>query len=142
MAFMFKESLQLDGAAGTPANRIDLNSATVQGGHAPVVNMSVRMVGIGLDAAPSGAGAVAFKHRPTLGSATGEVTIATVNLLTSHSAGTVVIADGLNREINPGGEIVAEVTSTTGAGNTGVAMVWVDYDYENPDNIAEMVRTT
>lgn len=141
MSYTEKIPINLDGAAGTPAKNIDLNSATVQANWCPITPCTVTMCALAILNDVAATGVVLFKRRPTAGSATGEVTIATLNLTTAHTQGKVVYSNGLDVDLSPGDEVVVEVTDVTGAGDLAKAMMWVQYDYENPTNEADMVAT-
>ena len=134
--------INIDGGAGTPAKHIDLNALGVQGNWCPITPVRISMVGIVVMNDIAAAGAVEFRRRPTAGSATGEVTVATVNLLATHTQGQVVYVNGLNHMVMPGSELTVEVTDVTGAGDLGRAVVWLDYSWEYPQNIQAMVAST
>lgn len=131
----------LNGAAGTPAKQLDLNSVAVQGSmpiHKPIEIFECCLT-IMNDIAASGT--VIFKYRPTAGSASGEVSVATIELTTAHTAGKIVGKSGLSYTCAPGGEIVVDVTNATGAGDLAEASIYGREFYEQPANITDYVET-
>lgn len=139
---MMPVQIDMPGAAGTPAKNIDLNSATVQANFCSLQPMVIRMFGLTILNDVAAAGIVLLKRRPTAGSTTGEVTISTLNLATTHTQGEVVYEDGLNTQIQAGEELVVEVTDVTGAGDLAKATVWGEVAYEAPGNNTRLVLTT
>lgn len=83
---------------------------------------------------------IAVKMRPTIGSATGEVTVDTITVPTSRAIGDVLFVDALDQKVVPGGEIVFDVTtaSTAGSGHfVAFFEPWVD----NPENNTDMFES-
>lgn len=132
-------------AAVTGTTNLDLTStgdkARWAPGQQPVI---IRGVAVALNAAPGDAGVVKIDVRPTYGSDTsrGDGDGGVVNLLTSHTAGKVVYKLGLNKAVNPGMEVVAEVTDASASVNSAQITLLVEPAYEQPANITAMVATT
>lgn len=83
---------------------------------------------------------VKFDKRPTSGSdsSRGDGDVATVNLDTSDDQGNAVFVDGLDVEIKPGEEVVAEVTSAASASDTAHIVLYVEPRWEQPANNTSM----
>ncbi len=64
-----------------------------------------------------GAAVVEFKRRPTFGSASGEVLVASLTVPTLTAAGKTVYKDFKSVNLLPGEELIAEVTSAATSGN-------------------------
>lgn len=110
-------------------------------GFTPVI---VRAVGLIVTNAIGATGVLKFDKRPTAGSDSGrgDGDIAVLNLATTHAIGTVVYKDGLNIRLNPGEELVAEITDGAAASDTGHIFIVVEPTWEVPQNNADMVETT
>lgn len=123
----------------------DLNALADLGGWAPAFHpYYIRAVMVIVANDIGGAGVVKFDKRPTFGSDTsrGNGDVATVNLATTHTGGTVVYVDGLNIKVSPGEEVVAEVTDVTAASDTADIVMLVEPAMEMPANITAMVEST
>ena len=131
----------MQGVAGTPAKQIDLNALTVQAHFCPMVPIVINSCTLTIMNDVGGTGVCLFKYRPTAGSTTGEVTIATLNLTTAHTQGKIVGKSGLNHAGSPGGEYIVEVTDVTAANDLGAAMMWGYESYEQPGNLSRYVET-
>lgn len=85
-----------------------------------------------------GAVTILIKHRPTAGSVTAQVTIGTFNATAVNQAqGKVLYIMDLNRRINPGEEVVLEVTATNATG-TFDADALIEESWEMPGNNTRM----
>lgn len=104
----------------------------------------VRAVSIQLNAAPGDAGVVKFDKRITFGSDTGrgDGDVAIVNLATAHPAGESIYKGGLNVEIQPGQEVVMEVTDASASVNGAKAILLVEPRPEQPANVAGMTASS
>ena len=121
---------------------VDLNSLGAHSGtFVPPTPMRISQVGITITGDASSAGEVQFRYRPTAGSTTGEVTFATVPIPANAVQGQLHYIDlnTLRQRVQPGGEVVVQVSATAGAGATGKANFCADGYYENPLNVAAMV---
>ncbi len=130
-----------NGASGTPAQQIDLNSVAVQGTLPVTMPMTVTHFMLTIMNDVADAGIVILKYRPTAGSTTGEVSVGTINLTTAHTQGKIVGKSGLKYDCDPGGELVVEVTNATGAGDLALASIWGFERYEQPTNLTDYVET-
>lgn len=104
----------------------------------------VRAVVVALNAVPGDAGVVKFDKRVTFASDTGrgDGDVAVVNLLTTHLAGDVIYKDQLNVRIDPGQEVVVEVTDASAAVTGARVSLWVEPIFEHPDNDTNLKATT
>jgi hypothetical protein len=103
--------------------------------------MAVAIYALVITAPTVTAPSVTFKFRPTIGSATGEVTIGTLTFaLATALINTVVFKTVDNVKLTPGGEVVVQVTAvaTAGAAQFGI-LVAPNWDY--PANNLKMVRS-
>lgn len=128
------------------AKAADLNSvADITGASFAPGYMSyiVRAVALVINNDIAAAGVVKFDKRPTAGSDTGrgDGDVAVINLATTHTGGKVVYKDGLNVRIDPGQEVVAEVTDATGASDTARVILYLEPTWERPANNTAMVAT-
>lgn len=101
-------------------------------------------VGITVDSTDAGGGVVKFDRRPTAGSDTsrGDGDAGVVTIPASNQQGKVLIDTAFRGlAINPGDQIVAEVTSDPGAGPTMYAQVWLQYDPEEVGNLSDVTET-
>jgi hypothetical protein len=100
----------------------------------------IRAVAVELNAAPGDAGIVRFDKRVTFASDTGRINggVATVNLATTHAAGSVVYKDGLNATIEPGEEVVVTVTDASAGVSGAKVTLYVEPQWENPANFSKM----
>lgn len=131
--------------ASTGVTNLDLTSTGDKARWAPgLCPMVVRQVSVLVNAAPGDAGVVKFDKRPTYGSDTsrGDGDVAVVNLATSHAAGKCVYKKNLNVTINPGQEVVAEVTDASASVNGAQITLLVEPAYEEPGNVSAMVAST
>lgn len=103
----------------------------------------IRGIGIAINAAPGDAGVVKFDKRPTFGSDTnrGDGDVEIINLATTHAAGAIIYTR-CNVQVNPGQEVVMEVTDASANVNAAKCSLLVEYDEEQPANISAMVETT
>lgn len=91
----------------------------------------------------TGSGVLKLKRRPTPGSASGEVVIATLNYTAAQAVpGKVIFVDGLNVQINPGEEMAVEVTTGLTTTGSGDCIVSYEPSWETPAAIASMTRST
>jgi hypothetical protein len=128
------------------ARGADLNSvADVTGAHwSPgYVPHRVRAVALAIDNAIGGAGVLKFDKRPTHGSDTdrGDGDVAVLTIPNSTAGGIVLYKDGLNVLINPGEQVVAEVTDATAASDTGTVIIYVEPVWERPGNNTSMLAS-
>lgn len=82
---------------------------------------------------------IALKKRPTPGSATGESTIATLTIPTTSAIGQVYYKRGLNVELQPGDELVIDVTTASVTTGTVTASAEMDQTPELPANLGAEV---
>lgn len=122
------------------ADKASVASAAVIGDEhvVGVIPHIVRAVSVVITTSPSDAGTITFKHRPTVGSSSGEVTIAAIDYAGTAAAGDVLYVDGLNVEVTPGESIIAEVTDATPTSGNASAVVYTEPRWERPENIAAM----
>lgn len=84
---------------------------------------------------------VAFKYRPTPGSATGEVTLGTLTLpVTGSTIGHQIYKKVAAVECNPGGEIVIELTTASTAGAAAFGVL-TNETTEHPSSIPAMIAS-
>lgn len=104
----------------------------------------IRAVAVAINAAPGDAGVLKFDKRPTVGSDTGrgDGDVAVLNLLTTHAAGNVIYKEGLDVLINPGQQVVAEMTDASAAVTAAVISMLVEEAHERPANLTNMKATT
>jgi hypothetical protein len=111
-------------------------------GPQPIV---VRRISLALSAQPGDAGVVKFDKRVTFGSDSGrgDGDVGVLNLLASavHAAGKVVYKD-VNVKINPGEEIMVEVTDASAALTGAVAHIFYEPSPEQAANIPAMVASS
>jgi hypothetical protein len=83
---------------------------------------------------------LAFKYRPTLGSATGEIVIGTLTVPVATPINTLVYKVVDNTKCPSAGEIIASTTqgSTAGAGHVGVMLA---PNWDAPGNNLKMLRS-
>lgn len=130
--------------AVTGTTNLDLTSTGDKARWAPgLVPVTIRQVAVLLNAAPGDAGVLKVDKRPTYGSDTsrGDGDVTTINLATSHAAGKVVYKSGLNVTINPGQEIVFEMTDASASVNGAQISMLIEPSYEQPANLTAMVAT-
>jgi hypothetical protein len=103
----------------------------------------IRAVGVVITNTVGSAGIVKLDKRPTAGSDTsrGDGDVCTINLATTHDAGEVVYKTGLNVEILPGQEVVAEVTDACASGDTAHVVMLVEPRWDQPANNTKMIET-
>jgi hypothetical protein len=126
------------------AKTADLNSLADCGSFAPgYMSYIVRAVAAVINNDVAAAGVLKFDKRPTAGSdvSRGDGDVAILNLSTLHTGGKVVYKDGLNIRLDPGQEIVAEVTDVTGASDTARVILYLEPTWERPANNTAMVAT-
>lgn len=103
----------------------------------------IRAVAVVCKTNPSGGGVLKLDKRPTAGSDTnrGDGDVAVVNI-PDGAQGDVIYVDGLNEELKPGEEVVAQVT-TADAGLTDADIkLYVEPRWEQPGNIAAMKESS
>lgn len=114
------------------------------GDYAPgYVPHRIRAVALVLLADPAEAGVVRVDRRPTAGSNTGrgDGDIAILNIAATHNQGDVIYKDGLDVELLPGEQAVAEVTDAV-AGLTADVIFFVEPRWDRPGNNADLKATT
>lgn len=79
--------------------------------------------------------------RPTVGSDTGRVNIAVINMAASLAAGKVVYKGDMTTMVKPGNELVVQVTDANAAGVVDV-YAWTSRAYASPLNNTAMAATT
>lgn len=83
---------------------------------------------------------VDFYRRPTVGSDTNRVLIKRLNpVLAQWLAGNVIYADVEGTHINPGEDLIAEVSTAAAAGN-GHVCVMFQTRWQNPANNTRMIK--
>lgn len=125
------------------ARKFTLNTLADVTTWAPIVPHKITMVGLVIDNDIAAVGVVKFDKRITAGSDTGrgDGDVATLNLTTAHTQGKLVYKE-INVMVNPGQEVVLEVTDVTGAADTADAVMWVEPVWEHPANRTAMVAST
>lgn len=88
------------------------------------------------------AGIVQIDLRPTVGSDTDRVNKATLNIPVSLAAGKVVYKDALDISVDPGQEIVIEVTDACDAGDLADIVLSVEQYNERPANLSALQATS
>lgn len=126
---------------------LDLTTTGDKARWAPgLVPVIVRGVVLQLNAQPGDAGVLKFDKRPTFGSDTsrGDGDVAVLNLIAgaAHAAGKQVYKMGLNVQINPGQEVVVEMTDASASVNAAKVSLLVEPIPEQPANISAMVLST
>jgi hypothetical protein len=122
---------------------VDLNSATAQGAaRAANVPLILRAVALVILNDVGATGVAVVKKRPIIGSAAGESVIATFSLTTADVLGRVRYKDNLTVQINPGQEIVTEVTDVAAAGDLAEVVYLWEPAWERPGNFTNMVAGT
>lgn len=129
------------------AATLDLTSTGDKARWSPGLSpMIVRGVVVQLNAQPGDVGVLKGDKRPTFGSDTsrGDGDVFTLNLLASavHAAGKSVYKMGLNVTINPGQEVVVEMTDASAAVNAAKVTLLVEPSPEQPANITAMSLST
>lgn len=102
----------------------------------------VRQFSVVCKTEPSGSAVITLKHRPLPGSATGEVVIATINVLAATNAGDVVYKTGLNYAVKGSEEVVVDVTTAHASLTSFNASAQIDPNYEVPANLDTAVVAT
>ena len=125
------------------ARKFSLNSLADITTWSPTVPHKITMVALVIDNDVAATGQVKLDKRPTAGSDTGrgDGDVSIINLTTAHTQGKVVYQN-VNVTVNPGQEVVVEVTDITGAGDTADCVLWVEPVWSQPTNVAAMVLTT
>lgn len=138
-AIRFQQNLGSESAVFSAASTGD--KAVFTPGMLPFV---IRSVAVTLNASPGDAGVIKFDKRPTAGSDSGrgDGDVAVLNLATTHSAGQVIYKDGLSVRIDPGEQVVAQVTDASAGVTAATVHMLIEYIQENPANDANMVATT
>lgn len=104
----------------------------------------VRGVAVALNAAAGSAGVVVGDKRVTFASDTGRgaADVFTLNIPNGQAAGTVVYKENLSVLINPGEEVVIEVTTVVAALTAVKISLYVEPSWERPGNITAMKAST
>lgn len=124
----------------------DLDDLSATGVHttsmAIMSKAKVRRVACLLSAAivSTGAVVVAFKRRPLYGSASGEVTLASLSIPAGTAAGKLVFKD-LDSSVFPGDQIIAEVTTAATTSGDGLYGIFLDDAPEQPSESSDMVES-
>jgi hypothetical protein len=106
----------------------------------PAVVHYVGIVNKGSTAATSGV--IVFKKRPTAGSTTGEITLATLNVPSSLAQGKVLYKAANATKFAVGDELVVEVTTSDANLTSFDAVAMVEYTHENLANSTDAVEST
>jgi hypothetical protein len=109
------------------ARAVSIAATGILHGHVPSRPIDVIRFGLIVTTAATVSGTFLLKRRPTPGSASGEVTLGTVTMVTaSRAIGSVLFADvnAAVSRINPGAEVVIDCTV---AATTGVATMFLDF---------------
>jgi len=124
-----------------------LSGAAVIAEHACIGNqVEIRRVAIAISTATVSSGniVVTVRNRPTVGSASGQSTLATLTIPTGVAAGKVYYKDVNQSIIVPGGSIAFEVTTAAaggGAAGAGVCGFIAQEDPEYAPNLSSMVAS-
>ena len=142
----YTEKFAGHGLLGAPA-AIDLTSAAVHS-HSMIVGSKMFidriMLCVSTATVSTGNIVVAFKKRPTPGSAVGESTIGSLTIPTAIAAGKVYYKDISSANFEVGDQLVFEVTTAAaGGGAAGQAVPMFDghEDPEVPANQSDMVAS-
>lgn len=76
---------------------------------------------------------VTLRHRPTPGSASGEVVVDTISIPTTAAVGSIYFVDGLDYRMEPGDELAFDTDGGTTAGVVA-AIVEAEVVWEHVDN--------
>jgi hypothetical protein len=91
----------------------------------------------------TGSGVLKLKRRPTPGSATGEVVIATLNYTAAQAVvGKGIFVDGINVQLNPGEELAADVTTALTTTGSGDVIAYFEPSWETPAALTNLTRST
>lgn len=138
---LFDERIIADSQSGTATAVIGQHPIT----SVPTIVRSLHVAVKATGGTLSGSCVVAFKRRPTYGSATGEVTIGSVTIPAAQAAaGKVFYKEGFNTKVNPGEAITAEVTTAMGGSTptlTITAAVNIELSPDVPDNFSRMIKS-
>ena len=124
-----------------------LGSTAVISEHVCIGNqVEIRRVAIAISTATVSTGniVVTVRNRPTVGSATGQSTLATLTIPTGVAAGKVYYKDVNQAIIVPGGSIAFEVTTAAAGGSAAGAGVCGFIAQEDPEyapNLSSMVAS-
>lgn len=101
--------------------------------------MILRRVGVILEqeAATGTSAVITIQRRPVAGVAANEVTIDTITV-PANAAGDVFYVDGLDTRVDPGEDVVADVTTAMGTQATLGFVFEFDMAWDHPSNIPEM----
>jgi len=139
-------------ANGLDVVKLDVNSAAGQSitttgdklFYAPPKRMIIRQMVVTVTTATTAADpcTIALEHRPTAGSDAGRIQsgIPTVTIPGGSAAGTVWYKANLSYEVDPGEQIVVDVTDASAAGAASIAMV-VEWSPQVPGNFAIMTAS-
>lgn len=126
------------------ARAIDLNSLADAGNWAPLTPHIIRRVALAIGNDIAAAGEVRFDKRVTFGSdvGRGDGDVAIIVLGTAHTGGKVVYKDNLNVRVNPGEQVMVQVTDVTGASDVADVILEVEkLPIGDPANYSAMVAT-
>jgi hypothetical protein len=107
----------------------------------------IRGISVNINVTPGDAGVLRFDKRVTYSDDTNIVTgVATINMLTTHTftGGTQarVVYVETNILINPGEELVMNVTDASASTTAAKVTLWLEAAYARPLNNAAMIATT
>lgn len=125
------------------AEDASLASAADIGDWAPgYVPHRIRAAALVLTTSPDAAGQVKVDKRPTAGSDTsrGDGDVAQLDYTTDEDAGEVVYIDGIDVTVNPGEELVFEVSDATPTAGAAHLVLYVEPMWETPANNSNMVE--
>lgn len=140
-------SLELGGLRAGAASGESLTSAAVISRFMVMVpKVTVDMIAFAIKTATVSTGniVVAFKKRPTVGSATGESTIGSLTIPTGIAAGKVYYKNISPVSFEIGEELVVEVTTAAaggGAAGDGFSLFKASYSAEQLANISDAVAS-
>lgn len=125
---------------------LSLASAADIGGYAPTFHsVVVRAVSLVVTNGDESGGTtsaivVKFDKRPTAGSDTsrGDGDVATLTSSGNVAQGTGLYNDGLNIRVDPGEEVVCEVTDTGGANSAATVEIQLEVIWDIPENISDL----
>lgn len=128
------DKFEVNVATASLATAADIG--TYAPGFKPVI---IRAFALVFTVAANATGQVTVDKRITAGSDTGRVADqAVINYTTTTGAiGNVVYKDGLNIEIQPGAELIFEVTDGTPTAGTAHLIVYGEFRQEEPANVVD-----
>lgn len=96
----------------------------------------VRAFAVSCKTEPTGSAVITLKRRPTPGSASGEVVIATINVLAGTNAGDTLYKTDLSTAVGSDEEVVVDVTTLHASLTSFNASMLIDPDWDSPANLA------